>query len=126
VLEADIAGDVPGIKADESAVKLGKGPSLLIYDARMIPNLVLRELVVDVAREIGVPLQISYVEGGATDGGVIHLHELGVPTVVIAVASRHIHSHSSILHRDDYEGAVRLVTALIERLDSKTVESLTN
>jgi endoglucanase len=125
VLEADIAGDVPGIKADESSVRLGKGPSLLIYDARMIPNLALRELVAEVAREIGVPLQISYVEGGATDGGAIHLHNLGVPTVVIAVASRHIHSHSSILHRDDFDGAVRLVAALVKRLDSETVASLT-
>ncbi len=125
VLESDIAGDVPGIKAEESTVKLGKGPTLVIYEARMIPNLALRQLVMEVAKENNVPLQISYVEGGATDGGVIHLHSLGVPTAVIGVAARHIHSHSSILHRDDFDAAVRLLVALVQRLDAETVKRLT-
>ncbi len=125
VLESDIAGDVPGIRDEESSVKLGKGPSMLIYDARMIPNLLLRDLVRDTAAEIGVPLQLSYVEAGATDGAAIHLHDTGVPTVVIGVAARHIHSHSAILHRDDYDGAVRLLEALLMRLDAETVAGLT-
>jgi putative aminopeptidase FrvX len=68
ILESDIAGDVPGIKETESAVKLGKGPSVLIFDARMIPNLKLRDLLLQTAEEIGVPVQLSSVEGGATDG----------------------------------------------------------
>jgi endoglucanase len=125
VLEADIAGDVPGIKAEESAVKLGKGPTVLLYDARMIPNLKLRDLVVATAAEIGVPLQTSYVEGGATDGGAIHLHAIGVPTVVISVAARHIHSHSAIIHRDDFDQAARLLVAVVEKLDSAMVAGLT-
>lgn len=125
VLESDIAGDVPGIEEEESAVKLGKGPTILLYDARMIPNLKLRDLVLDTAREIGVPVQTSYVEGGATDGGAIHLHDTGVPTVVMGVAARHIHSHSSIIHRDDYDHAVKLLSTLLMRLDTATVTGLT-
>lgn len=125
ILESDIAGDVPGIKPEETAVKLGKGPTVLIYDARMIPNLKLRDLVMDVAKEKGIPMQVSYVEGGATDGGVIHLHDTGVPTVVIGVAARHIHSHSAILHHDDYQYAVDLVLALVQRLDAAQVADLT-
>ncbi len=125
VLESDIAGDVPGIKPEESQVKLGQGPSILIYEARMIPNLKLNDLIIEVAKEKGIPYQLSYVEGGSTDGSVIHLHETGVPTAVLAVAARHIHSHSSIIHRDDYDNAVRLLTAVIQCLDQKTVESLT-
>ena len=125
VLESDIAGDVPGIKPEESSVKLGKGPTVLIYDARMIPNLKLRDLVMETASAIGVPLQASYVEAGATDGAAIHLHSTGVPTVVIGVAARHIHSHSSIIHREDYDNAVKLVVELIKRLDAETVAGLT-
>ena len=125
ILESDIAGDVPGIKPEESAVALGKGPSLLLYDARMIPNLKLRDLVMDTAQKIGVPLQFSSIEGGATDGGAIHLHSTGVPTVVIGVPARHIHSHSSIIHRNDYDNAVELLTALVKELDRDTVASLT-
>jgi putative aminopeptidase FrvX len=125
ILESDIAGDVPGIKPEESAIKLGKGPSLLVYDARMIPNLKLRNLVLDTARAIGVNLQLSSVEGGATDGAAIHLHKTGVPTVVLAVPARHIHSHSSIIHRDDYDQAVALLVALIKSLDAATVTDFT-
>lgn len=125
ILESDIAGDVPGIKDEESHIKLGAGPTVLIYDARMIPNLALRDLVIDTARELDIPLQFSSIQGGATDGGAIHLHGAGVPTVVIGVAARHIHSHGAILHRDDYDRAVRLVAALVERLDQETVERLT-
>jgi endoglucanase len=125
VLEVDIAGDVPGIKPEESAVKMGKGPTMLVYDARMIPNLKLRDLVIATAEELGIPLQFSAMPGGATDGAQIHLHDEGVPTVVIGVPTRHIHSHNTILCRQDYDQALELVVALVKKLDAETVASLT-
>ena len=125
VLESDIAGDVPGIKPEESSVKLGKGPSMLLYDARMVPNLKLRDLVMSTAEEMGIPLQTSTVLGGATDGAAIHLHHAGVPTIVLSVAARHIHSDSSIIHRDDYDNAVKLLVGLLKKLDAETVAGLT-
>lgn len=125
VLEVDIAGDAPGIRPEESPIKLGGGPTLLAYDARMLPNLKLRDLVMDTAKKLSIPLQVSAMEGGATDGGPIHLHKTGVPTVVLSVPTRHIHSHNAILRRDDFDRTVELVTALVEQLDAKTVASLT-
>jgi endoglucanase len=125
VLESDIAGDVPGIKEEETAVKLGKGPSIVIYDSRLIPNLRLRDLAVDTAREIGQSYQTSLLEGGYTDGAPIHLHRAGVPTLVLAVPARHIHSHSAIIHRDDFDGLVRLLVALVRKLEAATVARLT-
>lgn len=125
ILESDIAGDVPGIKDEVSDVKLGQGPTLMLYDSRMIPNLKLRDLVVETAEELDIPLQFSLMPGGGTDGGAIHLHGVGVPTVVIGVPARHIHSHGAIIHRDDYDHAVKLVTAVVARLDTATVRTLT-
>jgi len=125
ILESDIAGDVPGIKEEESAVKLGKGPTVVLYDRSMIPNLRLRDLVIDTAKALDIPLQFSAIEGGGTDGGAIHRHKVGVPSVVIGVAARHIHSHGAIIHRDDYDNAVKLLTGLISRLDAETVAGLT-
>ena len=125
VLESDIAGDVPGIKEEQSAVKLGGGPSVVLYDRRMIPNLKLRDLVMSTASDLEIPLQVSLIEGGATDGGPIHLHKTGVPTVVICVPARHIHSHSAIMHRDDYDRALTLLIELIKRLDGDAVSGLT-
>ncbi len=125
ILEVDIAGDVPGIKPEESEVKMGGGPSLLVYDARMIPNLKLRDLVIATAEELEIPLQMSAMSGGATDGGMIHLHDQGVPSVVIGVPTRHIHSHNSMLHRDDYDHALKLIVAVVKKLDADTVAGLT-
>lgn len=125
VLESDIAGDVPGIRPEESNIKLGKGPTLLMYDTRMIPNLRLRDLTLATAAEQGIPLQLSLIEGGATDGAAIHMHNAGVPTVVIAVPARHIHSHGAIIHRDDYDNALKLLLALVQKLDADTVRGFT-
>lgn len=125
ILESDIAGDVPGIEEDESSVKLGGGPSMMMFDARMIPNIKLRDLVAETAASLNIPLQFSVMAGGATDGAAIHLHKTGVPTVVLGVPARHIHSHSAIIHRDDYDRALQLVTAVVAKLDAATVENLT-
>lgn len=125
ILESDIAGDVPGIKPEESSVKLGKGPTVLVFDARMIPNLKLRDLMIETAKELGIPLQFSAIEGGATDGAAIHLHKSGVPTVVMGVAARHIHSHTSIIHRDDFDNAAKLLVGVVKKLDATTVAGLT-
>jgi putative aminopeptidase FrvX len=125
VLEVDIAGDIPGIKPEECAVKLGQGPSLLLYDARMIPNLRLRDLVIQTAEAEGIPLQFGVMPGGATDGAMIHMHSAGVPCVVIGVPARHVHSHISIINREDYDNALKLLLALLRKLDRETVEGLT-
>lgn len=125
ILESDICGDVPGIRPEESRIKLGGGPALVLLEARLIPNLKFRDLVIDTARELGIPMQYSAALGGSTDGGMIHLHGIGVPTVVLGVPVRHIHSHAGILHRDDFDQTVKLVVTIVQRLDEKTVEGFT-
>jgi putative aminopeptidase FrvX len=124
ILESGIAGDTPGITPEESAEKLGGGPVLGLYDALMIPNLKLRDLVYSTAEELKIPLQHFLIKGGATDGGAIHIHQAGVPTVVLSVSARHIHSHNSIIHREDYDRTVKLVAALVRKLDVSTVNDL--
>jgi endoglucanase len=124
VMDVGLANDVPGSKPEDGAGELGKGPQICVLDARMIPNLKLRDLAVSVAKENEIPLQFTMLEGGATDGGPIHLFREGVPTLYIGVPTRYVHAHSGILHLDDYDAAVRLVTQLVLRLDGPTVASL--
>jgi endoglucanase len=126
ITEVDVAGDVPGIKPEESHIKLGAGPSLLVYDARMLPNQRLRDLVIGTAKKNDIPLQLSAMEGGATDGGPIHLHRGGVPTVVISVPTRGIHGHNSIFNLKDFDWTVDLLVALVMELDKNTVTGLTD
>lgn len=47
VLEVDISGDVPEIKSREAPAKMGKGPSILTYDASMIPNQTLKDSTIE-------------------------------------------------------------------------------
>jgi len=124
ILDIGPIGDVPGIKPDESATRLGGGPNLLVYDTRMIPNLKLRDLVIDTAKELEIPLQLDTLEFGGYDGGAIHLHKSGVPTVVIALPTRHAHSHNSIIRRDDFDRASGLISALVRKLNKEIVAGL--
>lgn len=123
-LDVCVAGDTPGIGAHEAQGKLGKGPAILLYDASLIPHLGLRNLVIDTAKEEGIPFQYEVLSGGGTDAGRIHVQGSGVPSVVIGIPTRYIHSAASIINRDDFDNAVRLVVALIKKLDSATVQQL--
>lgn len=125
ICETAIAGDVPGIEEHESAVKLGGGPVIYILDGSMIPNLRLRDLALATCRELGFTAQISVLEGGGTDGGRVHLHAGGVPTLVVGIPTRHIHTHAGIIHQRDYEQCVELLVTLGQKLDSTVVAGLT-
>lgn len=124
VLESGIAGDVPGIADEVSSEKLGGGPSIQIYDAGMIAHNQMRDFFLDLAAEMDIPIQISFIERGGTDGRQIQQFEDGVPTIVISVTARHIHSHNSIIHRDDFDRTVELVTAAIQRMNADIVATL--
>jgi len=123
-LETSIANDMLGFKEDEITDRLGGGPSLVLYDASMIPHLKLRDLVIETARQEGIPLQMTTMDRGGTDAGRMHIYRAGVPSVVIGVPARYIHSHWSIIHHDDYLRALDLVVALVKRLDDRTVARL--
>jgi endoglucanase len=125
VLEVDIAGDVPGVKPSEAPARMGRGPTVLTFDASMIPNQPLKEFVLQTAEEQQIPYQLSQIARGGTDAGRIHLTRAGCPSIVIGVATRHIHSAVGLLSLEDVDNAVRLCVELVKRLDQKTVESFT-
>lgn len=124
VVDVGLALDVPpdGMKKEE---RLGNGVSILVYDATMIPNVKLRDLVISAAEKNKIKYHLSSIERGGTDGQKIHVSRLGVPSVVIGPPTRYFHSHNSILYRRDYDAVVRLTVELMKKLDQKTVRSLT-
>ncbi|MDF1506973.1 M42 family metallopeptidase [Robertmurraya sp. DFI.2.37] len=124
-VDVGIAGDTPGISEKEAMSKMGKGPQILLYDASMVSHKGLRDFVTGVADELNIPYQFDLVAGGGTDAGSIHLSHEGVPSLAISVATRYIHSHAAMLHRDDYDNAVKLIAEVIKRLDAETVNKIT-
>jgi len=121
-LDVGIAHDTPGTEGDE---KLGGGPLVVVYDATSIPNRGLLDLVVETAKKLRMPLQFESVERGGTDAGRFHVHGQGVPSISMGVPARYIHSHVSIIDRRDFESTVKLLVAVVKRLDRKTVDGLT-
>src|SRR2546425_3053000 len=120
-LDVGIAHDTPGTEGEE---KLGGGPLVVVYDATSIPNRGLLDLVIDTAKKLKVTLQFESVERGGTDAGRIHVTGQGVPSISMGVPARYIHSHVSMIDRRDYEQTVRLLVALVQRLDQRTVDHL--
>lgn len=123
-MDTGVAGDMPGVDPDSASGKLGEGPLLLLYDGSMVPHTGLRNLVIDVAAEEHIPLQFDKIANGGTDAGRIHLFGAGVPSVVIGVPVRYIHTHAAILHSDDFMHAAQLLVGVIKRLDAETVQHL--
>jgi endoglucanase len=122
-LDVGIAHDTPGSLGDGDE-KLGGGVGLLAYDASMIPNVKLRNLAMDVCEKMKIPYHLGTVERGGTDAGRFHIYDTGVPSLVIFIPTRYIHSHSTIMDRKDYDASVKLLVELTKRLDRKTVASL--
>ncbi|QCS51739.1 M42 family metallopeptidase [Priestia flexa] len=124
-VDVGIAGDTPGVSEKEAASKMGDGPQIILYDASMVSHKGLRDFVTDVADEMNIPYQFDALSGGGTDSGAIHISANGVPALSITIATRYIHSHAAMLHRDDYENAVKLITEVIKKLDRETVNKIT-
>jgi len=123
IVDVGIAQDVPPDGGKKSE-KLGGGAAILIYDALMIPNIKLRDLLIETAEQKKIPYHLSNLERGGTDGGRIHISRAGVPSVVIGPPVRYIHSHNGIMNRTDYDNTIKLIAEVIKKLDKKTVDSL--
>jgi endoglucanase len=123
-LESGVAGDYPGISEDEAQERLGRGPAIFLHDSSMLPNLKLRDLVVDVARESSIPLQFNVLTGYGQDGAAMQQAYSGAPVINITVPTRYLHSHNSVISRSDFLEAVRLVTEVVRHLDAETVARL--
>ncbi|TXL60566.1 M42 family metallopeptidase [Cerasibacillus terrae] len=118
-LDASPANDMSGDKNQFG--QLGKGALLRIYDRSMVTHRGIREFVLDTAEQNKIPYQY-FVSQGGTDAGRVHISNEGVPSAVIGLCSRYIHTSASIIHVDDYAAAKELLTKLVKTTDQNTVD----
>lgn len=124
VLETTTAFDLPDPTADPDDLlttanpvcEVGKGPALTLMDSRMVANPKLVNFLRDTANAHNIPYQLKTRLGGGTDAGAIHLQNEGVPTAILSLPARYIHSPIALLHPDDYERTVRLVGHLLNAI----------
>ncbi|MGE3163849.1 MAG: M42 family metallopeptidase [Planctomycetota bacterium] len=122
VLEGTPADDTPGFSEPQGV--LGRGPQIRFFDPTAIASKRLIRFVEEVAAKESIPLQLAVRRSGGTDASAVHVHGRGVPTVVIGVPARYIHTHVSLIHWQDYAAAHSLVVALLERLDAGVARGL--
>jgi putative aminopeptidase FrvX len=121
-LDASAANDMSGDK--QAFGHLGKGALVRIYDYTMVMHRGMREFVLDTAETNNIPYQYFVAPGGGTDAGRVHISNNGVPSAVIGICSRYIHTHASIIHVDDYAAAKQLLIELVKKCDKATVEAI--
>lgn len=123
-LDTGTAGDTPGMTKAEADSELGKGPQVIVFDASMISHKGLRDFVVNIAEKHDIPFQYTFIPGGGTDAGSIHTAQAGIPSIAITVPVRYLHSTTSVIHEDDFKNTVRLVTAILDELNTETVATI--
>lgn len=121
-LDASPANDMTGDEKEFG--HLGKGALVRIYDRTMITHRGMREFILDTAETNNIPYQYFISPGGGTDAGRVHIANSGVPSAVIGICARYIHTHASIIHVDDYEAAKQLLIALVKQCDRATVDAI--
>ncbi|PGL69046.1 M42 family metallopeptidase [Bacillus sp. AFS055030] len=122
-LDASPANDMSGAKSEFG--QLGKGVLLRILDRTMVTHKGIREFILDTAETNKIPYQY-FVSQGGTDAGRVHVSNDGVPSAVIGICSRYIHTAASIIHVDDYLAAKELLVKLVKATDKTTVDTLRN
>ena len=115
--DVTIPGDHPGIEKKDAPVEIGKGPVVVVADASgrgLIATPQVIEWLVGTAKEFDIPMQLEASEGGTTDATAIYLTRSGIPTGVISVATRYIHSPVEMLSLNDIDDAAELMARALE------------
>ncbi len=116
VLECGTTDDTPKKRDDTPVMRLGHGPAITVMDRSLVADARLVRHLVATAEAEGIPYQIRAPKGGGTDGGRIHLARAGVPTAVVSIPCRYLHSPASLISKSDFGHAIALVRAALHRL----------
>jgi len=123
VLEGSPARDTLNVSNTQGA-EVGKGPQIRYYDPTMVPNRALVDLVIETAERHGIQYQVVVRRDGGTDGQSIHTTGVGVPSMVISVPCRYIHSPASLMSGTDLENTVQLLLSFLKEYDAAAHKKL--
>ena len=113
------ASDVPGADpADYGEQKLGDGAAIL-RGPGVPPKL--HDLLVDTAKSEGIAHCVEVSTGRShTDADAVYVSRAGVPTGVVSIPLRHMHTPGEICELADVEACIRLLAAFAQRLGPDT------
>lgn len=112
-LDVTSSGDTPNAKT--FAVSLNKGTAIKVRDNSIIAHPKIKQLMVDVAKKNNIPYQMEVLEFGGTDSGAIHLIREGVPSGVISIPTRNVHSTIEMASKNDIKDSIRLLLEILNK-----------
>ncbi len=112
-VDVTTAGDTP--KAALMDVSLGKGAAIKVKDSYLVAHPGIRKLLVKNAETAGIPYQMEVLERGGTDAGPIHTTREGVPSGVISIPTRYIHTPCEMVDLGDMEACMNLLENTLTR-----------
>ncbi|MFX1551454.1 MAG: M42 family metallopeptidase, partial [Promethearchaeota archaeon] len=112
-IENTTAADVPGISEHQIPVYIGKGPAITVADISVISNPKVNKRLIKNAELKEIQYQFKKPRYGGTDAGKIQFTRRGVPSTVVSVPCRYIHSPTSLLKLEDILNTIRLIEAFI-------------
>ncbi len=118
-LDVTLSGDHPGIKPEEAPAVMGEGPVVILADASgrgILTQQSVKDMLIKAGDENDIKYQLEVSDGGTTDGTAIHLTREGIPTGVLSVPTRYIHTPVSVCSMDDIESTIQLIVAAINDL----------
>jgi putative aminopeptidase FrvX len=103
-------------KKIEGDLKMGKGP--VIAYAPATQN-ILRELIVDTATEKKIPFQRHATSRATgTDTDAFAYSNGGVPSALISLSLRYMHTTVEMVHRDDVENVIKLIYETLLKIEN--------
>ncbi len=125
LIKPDIAIIIEGVPADDfpgndrkAQNRLGGGVHIRLFDPTIIVKPKLSNLIVEIAKKENIPYQPSVRTSGGTDAKVIHISNIGVPSIVLGVPVRYAHSHNGVISLDDYNNCLQLVKSIVTSFDT--------
>ncbi len=115
VCESTTCADVPGVEETAKVTLFRKGPAVSFMDAASIGSKKLVADILDTAQQNSIPHQIKMGTSGGNDAGAIATSLEGVPTVVVSIPTRYIHSPVSAASMEDIEHTIQLMDAYLRR-----------
>jgi putative aminopeptidase FrvX len=113
------ATNVPGGNARRiGKVELGGGAAVAMGP---VVNVIVSDLLRAVAEEDGIPHCVEvYSDHTMTDADVLHISRAGLPTGVVSIPLRYMHSPVEVCSLGDLEAVIALVAAFARRLTRET------
>ena len=108
-----IVVDVINTYESKDVRRIGKGPCLTIKDSLMITNKCLNSWIEETAKKKDIPIQLDVTDVGTTDALNISISKGGVPSTVLGVCIKNIHSTAGIADLKDVEACIELLVELL-------------